>query len=446
MFGVTDISRRNFVGAVVTGGAASLVAWEYAKDTHDLNAHEKLRLAQIIAKFEERGIRYFIDSITPEGFARDRLHVTDSGNPREGRSDKQSYASMAAAGYALGACAIGVTRGLLKEEIAVPVCERLLDLSLKLISHPSYRGLLPHFVNSETGLLWEKSEVSTVDTVICVLGALAAGQYFGGNIERKADQLFSKVRFADQLRPTAGQEGSYSFSHGFYLDPKVPMPCWDTYSEGIIVSLAALGSDQDISDDVYHKGWARGPIWNLAGHNAVTYGPLSLFTYFYPGGFFNFKDCPDSGGMSLWDVAANGITLHEIFCANKNFPIKLGLSACPIGEGYCAYSPEFGYEEMVISPAAALATARYNERRALETIDALEARGMRWIDYGLPGSVQIKNNFLIHSSNRIQGIDVGSTMFACSDIIPNLIAQSRRGKQMIERAGLIPGINLAVAI
>merc|ERR550517_291356 len=50
----------------------------------------------------------------------------------------------------------------------------------------TFSGFMVHFTNRKLEAL---SEFSTIDTTILVLGALFAGNYFGGDVERLALQL-----------------------------------------------------------------------------------------------------------------------------------------------------------------------------------------------------------------------------------------------------------------
>ena len=50
-------------------------------------------------------------------------------------------------------------------------------------------------VGIHTGKRSGKSEISTVDTAILVAGALTAGEYFGGEVYEKAEELYKNVEW-----------------------------------------------------------------------------------------------------------------------------------------------------------------------------------------------------------------------------------------------------------
>jgi len=57
-------------------------------------------------------------------------------------------------------------------------------------------GFLIHYTTRDLGII---SEFSTIDTTICVLGALFAGNYFGGEVESLAAQLRDATQWSDAI-------------------------------------------------------------------------------------------------------------------------------------------------------------------------------------------------------------------------------------------------------
>jgi len=60
----------------------------------------------------------------------------------------------------------------------------------------TFSGFLIHYTNRELGIL---SEFSTIDTTICVLGALFAGNYFGGEVQSLALQLRDATQWSNAI-------------------------------------------------------------------------------------------------------------------------------------------------------------------------------------------------------------------------------------------------------
>ena len=67
-----------------------------------------------------------------------------------------------------------------REEAIVNVIQTLNNL-LTIWPRETFSGFLVHFTNRNLDAL---SEFSTIDTSECVLGALFAGNYFGGEVEK----------------------------------------------------------------------------------------------------------------------------------------------------------------------------------------------------------------------------------------------------------------------
>merc|ERR1719150_85398 len=60
----------------------------------------------------------------------------------------------------------------------------------------TFSGFMVHFTNRNLEVL---SEFSTIDTSILVLGALFAGNYFGGEVESLALQLRDATQWSDAI-------------------------------------------------------------------------------------------------------------------------------------------------------------------------------------------------------------------------------------------------------
>lgn len=105
--------------------------------------------------------------------------------------DKMS--SVASVGFGLSAIAIGVERGWITKEEGKERVKGTLDTLL----HEADRieGFFYHFLDMNTAKRYGNVELSIIDTAITVSGALAAGEYFGGDIKVMAEQLYDKVNW-----------------------------------------------------------------------------------------------------------------------------------------------------------------------------------------------------------------------------------------------------------
>ena len=84
---------------------------------------------------------------------------------------------------------------LLRDEAIIRVKQTLMTL-LTNWPRDTHSGFMVHFTNRN----WDSlSEYSTIDTSELVLGALFAGNYFGGEILVLAQQLLNNVRYGFTL-------------------------------------------------------------------------------------------------------------------------------------------------------------------------------------------------------------------------------------------------------
>ncbi len=173
-------------------------------------------------------------------------------NPRNGlvpdREPTPSFSSVAAVGFGLAAYPIGVERGWVTREAAR---ERTLTTLRFLRDAPvgeaaagvaGTRGFLYHFLDMETGRRFEKVELSTIDTALCLAGALLCESYFDGQdpaeaeVRALAQELFRRADWEwASPRPPRISMG-WAPEKGF-LDYD-----WLGYNEAMIVHILALGS------------------------------------------------------------------------------------------------------------------------------------------------------------------------------------------------------------
>ena len=99
--------------------------------------------------------------------------------------------SIASVGFGLSANVIGVERDWVTYDEAY---ERTLGTLDTLLNHTDHvNGHFYHFLNMYNGKRAWNSEASVIDTAIAVNGAIVAGEYFGGEIKEKAQELYERV-------------------------------------------------------------------------------------------------------------------------------------------------------------------------------------------------------------------------------------------------------------
>jgi len=112
---------------------------------------------------------FFINHNRENGLVLDRAFANGSG------STNPKLSSIAACGYFLSI-------------LSTIHCQIFKHKSYKLIKFvldkiPHCHGLLPHFINIETGEPWQGTEFSTLDTAIFLNGCIVSAETYGFDID-----------------------------------------------------------------------------------------------------------------------------------------------------------------------------------------------------------------------------------------------------------------------
>ncbi|HVO88182.1 MAG TPA: glucoamylase family protein [Casimicrobiaceae bacterium] len=238
---------------------------------------------------EERTFRFFWDTANPKnGLIPDRYPTP-------------SYASIAAVGFALTAYPVGVERGYVTREQAR---QRVLRTLRFLYNGPQgphatgmtgYKGFYYHFLDMKTGVRFEGSELSTVDTAILLAGALFCQTYFDGSnaeeteIRHLVDEIYRRVDW-HWAQPRAP-----AISHGWTPEDGYLEYDWRGYNEAMLVYLLALGSP---THPVGPEAWTEWTStydsnWHtLFGQQFLTFSPL--FGHQYTHVWLDFRKIQDA--------------------------------------------------------------------------------------------------------------------------------------------------------
>lgn len=447
-------------------------------DNSSLSPLEKARLNSFLDSIERKGIQYFLDHRLPNGLIPDRvLNVVVSKN-----HDTSGFASVAATGYSLTAFIMAVEKGMISKEKA----RQMVMQTLKFVDSVTPQingGWLAHFMDPQTGELVKNTEVSTVDTALFFFNAFAAAEYFGGDVRNQVQKMYDKIDFDLMLSEDKQNPDKKSFHLGFHIKDghrdMIPFK-WEEYSEGILVSLLALGSDR-VSDDVWLKGWDRSKNWQFAGKESFVC--LPLFTYFYPHGFINFKNKLDKGNDNFFEASRNAVKMQIDYCKTQGYPDGLfGITACDGPQFYQPYQPRgninFSVEDFIkkhnlpldpadkiapvkiseyvsnlpgdekylngwpahdgtIAPPAVIASLPFAEKEVAQAIKALRKLNLFNDKYGVSNAYNVYKSW---KSDEALGIDLGSMLLMTdaynSGHIHTLISQNPIGRKILRRAGL----------
>lgn len=218
---------------------------------------------------QERTFRFFWETTNPaNGLVPDRWPTP-------------SFSSVAAVGFGLTAYPVGVERGYVSRDQAA---ERTLTTLRFFWNAPQgpdsagttgYRGFFYHFLDMGTGHRFQTVELSTVDTGLFLMGALAAQEYFDRDtpVEREiralADSLYLRVEW-DWMQLPSGlvsmgwkpEEGRFDYGY-------------QGYNEAMFLNLLALASPTHPIDPRNWPAFTSTYVWgDFYGQEHANFAPL----------------------------------------------------------------------------------------------------------------------------------------------------------------------------
>jgi hypothetical protein len=191
-------------------------------------------------------------------------------------------ASIAAIGMALTAYPVGAARKFIARAEAVE--RTLTTLRFLATSEQSesadatgYKGFFYHFLHMQTGRREWRSELSSIDTALLIVGALAAAEFFDAKSKDEAEiralakLLYERVDWAWML------DGKQTICHGWRPESGFLPYRWEGYDEALVLYLLALGSPtHPIGRDSY-DAWCSTYEWKeIYGFEFLYAGPLFI--------------------------------------------------------------------------------------------------------------------------------------------------------------------------
>jgi hypothetical protein len=215
----------------------------------------------------------------------------DRASAQPGGSVGGNFASMASAGFGLSALTIASSRGWIADGY-----ERALK-TLNFIwtdndmANPANHGYFYHFVNQTTGARSGTSELSSIDTALLISGVIQAGQYWKGTaVETLAQQIYERVDWTFMQPNGAGTK----LRHGWTPEGGFLSSTWDSWNEGPILYMVALGSP---THPISVGSWASFPRdlfeTTYSGRTFYHASNSPLFTQQYPQGWFDLRGKSD---------------------------------------------------------------------------------------------------------------------------------------------------------
>jgi hypothetical protein len=422
----------------------------------------------------------FLDMIERAAFS----YFWNEADPRTGLvkdgSTKQFY-SIAGTGFGLGAMIVGAERGY---KPRAQVEQRVLNILQCLKRSPKKDGMFFHYLNgdgSPSGHGYE-NVTSTIDSALLLLGAIAAGEYFDGEIKSLADQLVADADWAAYVN----QERRLIHMAWKPADPNRPTEngdfqpqCWDYYSdESILCSLLAIASpvEKHRLPPIYFYTWVRQQDRYVP--NTPGYAPTKPFVYSWTGALFTYQfahcwldfkhlgpDNPPKFGLEnvpavdWFQNSREATKAARLFCIDrrqrfKSFgPDSWGLSACASRTGYYVggFHPRGDQADTLnqgtIAPYASASSITLTPKLSLSALrhyyNLKDATGKRlvWRDpsdggYGFQDSFDLDAG---HVSPEILAIDQGPLLLAIENyrtgLLQKLVMKNMHIRKGLQRIG-----------
>ena len=241
----------------------------------------------------------FLDTLEQRTFAWFWERTNSANGLTPDRWPTKSFSSVAAIGFALTAYPIGVERGYVTRSQAA---DRTLATLRFMYRAPQgeqatgvtgYKGFFYHFLDMDTGLRFERVELSTIDTSLFLAGALFCQSYFTGNtpaevsIRAYADSLYERVDW-QWIRPR-----NPLVSMGWHPERGFIDADWRGYNEALILNVLALGSPTHPVEPAEHQAYVSTYHWaDFYGQQHVNFAPL--FGHQYSHIWIDFRGIRDA--------------------------------------------------------------------------------------------------------------------------------------------------------
>jgi len=393
-------TRRDFLRNGLCGLGYALVAQKLTADSSQLS-----RANDLLAEIERRACLFLYEQADPAtGLVKDR--AVHSG------ADTHTISSIAAVGFALSGMCIAHANGFLKRDDAQSRVLKTLEFLASRMPHE--HGFFYHFVDMHTAERAFKSEVSSIDTALLLLGVLHARAYFDSNpIRQLATEIYERVDWKWMLNSGA------SLDHGLKPETGFLKSRWDSYSELKGMYLMAIGSPAHPIPASSWEAWTR-PIYEYGDLRYIS-APAPLFIHQSAHAWIDFRRKRDAHA-DYFENSRIATLAHKRFCLSLRdkypwYSDELwGITASDSEHGYVVWGgpPPMGPIDGSIVPCAAGGSLVFlpdDCKLVLKTI--LDRYPKAWTRYGFVDAFNPKTGWY---DPEILGIDQGIMLLMAENL------------------------------
>ena len=342
--------------------------------------------------------------------------------------DKNRYAneiaSIASVGYGLAGLIIGVKRKWINPKKAYEKANKTLDTFLNKVEGKN--GFYYHFINMNTAKREWNCEISIIDTAIFICGAIVAGEFFGGEIKEKTEELYKRINW----QWYRNLENNY-----FYMGYKPETGFWgkwDMYAEQLMLYVLGVASPTyPISKQMYLDMQKPKKDFNEIKNIIYTYCG-TLFTYQFSHAWIDFRDLIDENGINWFENSKKATIANREYCIENSKKFKTfgenswGLTACVGSKGY---SGGYGAKPSIakieeqndgtIPPCGPAGSIVFTPELSIKALEYFYNHFPKiWGKYGFKDAYNLENGEWY--AKEVIGIDKGITMV----MIENYLSQT----------------------
>lgn len=336
-----------------------------------------------------------------------------------------NVASIASVGYGLAALIIGVEHKWISYKKAYYRASRTLDTFINNVEE--INGFYYHFVNIESGKREWNCEISIIDTAIFLCGAITVGEYFKGDIKKKAEYLYKKVNWEwYRNKDTNYFYMGYEPENGFWGH-------WDMYAEQLMLYVLGVSSPTfSIDKSMYYDFKRKRENYKNIKDLIYTYCG-TLFTYQFSHAWINFKGLKDKDNIDWFENSIKATKANRQYCIDNKDKFKTynenswGLTACLSPNGYFSFGAKpCGVDLSVendgtVTPCGAIGSIVFTPKESIKAMENYYNNFPKlWGKYGFKDGYNLEGSKPWFAKEYI-GIDKGIELIMLENYLNNTI-------------------------
>lgn len=385
-----------------------------------------------------------------------------------------SPSSIAAVGFGLTSLLVAIERGRINRPEASARVVRILEFLARgeqseASNATGLHGFYYHFLEPDSGRRAWKSELSTIDSAILMLGILSVGLYFDRSEENEevirslSEELYRRVHWTKMLAPDG------VLLHGWRPGRGYLRWGWRGYNEALLLYILALGSPTHPIPETCYDEWLRPYRWvRTYGIDYLYAGPL--FIHQYPQCWLDLRGIQDrfmrERGIDYFENSRRATEVQSLYCERNPRKFEAYGKYCwgiTAGEGpgrvsvppgqleqagaryfaYAARGVPYGPDDGTLAPWAAIASAPFAPELVLRTIQGFkDTIGKGFTPFGFEASINYSHPAYPDKrwhSRYHYGVNQGPIVLMIENCLTgfvwNLMRRSAHIRKGLERAG-----------